>query len=254
MRVFAVSDLHVDFDDNARWLVSLSEQDYRSDILILAGDIADSTRLVEWGLSQLVRRFAAVLYVPGNHELWVARGEEADRGESSLDRFTRVCRIADECGATTGPFTRGTLSIVPLFGWYDYSFGHPGPELRRRWIDFRACRWPEGFEVRDVAAHFLSLNAGALTTRNERVLSFSHFMPRADLLPVREGRLVLHPVLGAAAIDEQLRQLGSALHVYGHSHVNRHLTRDGVTYINNAFGYPSEAHFTAKRLVTVFEG
>jgi predicted phosphodiesterase len=251
VRVFAVSDLHVDFDDNARWLAGLSEQDYRADVLILAGDIADSARLVEWGLSRLVARFAAVLYVPGNHELWVARGEEAGPGESSLDRFTRVCRIAAACGATTEPFTRGPLSIVPLFGWYDYSFGQPGPELRRRWIDFRACRWPDGFEVRDVAAHFLGLNERALTTTNERVLSFSHFMPRADLLPVRDGRLVLHPVLGAAAIDEQVRRLGSSVHVYGHSHVNRRLLRDGVEYINNAFGYPSEAHFTAKRLIQV---
>ena len=253
MRVFAVSDLHVDFDGNARWLGSLSEQDYRSDILILAGDIADSTRLVEWGLSLLVARFGTVLYVPGNHELWVGRGEGASTDETSLERFTRVCRIAEACGASTAPLTRGSLSIVPLFGWYDYSFGEPGPELRRRWIDFRACRWPNGFEVRDIAAHFLGLNEPALTTSNERVLSFSHFMPRADLLPVREGRLVLHPVLGAAAIDEQLRQIGSTLHVYGHSHVNRRLTRDGVTYINNAFGYPSETHFTAKQLVEVLE-
>ena len=250
MRVFAVSDLHVDFDDNARWLDGLSEHDYRQDVLILAGDIADSIRLIEWGLSLLVRRFAAVLYVPGNHELWIGRGVD-DASETSLQRFARVCQMADACGATTEPFTRGALSIVPLFGWYDYSVGEPGPELRRRWRDFRACRWPDGFEVRDVTAHFLSLNERALTTSNQRVLSFSHFMPRADLLPVRPDRLVLHPVLGAAGIDEQVRRLGATLHVYGHSHVNRRLTRDGVIYVNNAFGYPSEAHYTAKQLVEV---
>jgi hypothetical protein len=198
----------------------------------------------------LARRFASVLFVPGNHDLWVRR---AGDGETSLERFDRVCHIAHECGATTTPFTRGPLSIVPLFGWYDYSFGEPSRELRRRWLDFRECRWPDGFDAPDIAAHFLRLNEAALATTNERVLSFSHFMPRADLLPVREGRLVLHPVLGAAAIDGQVRRLGAELHVYGHSHVNRHVTRDGVVYINNAFGYPSETHITAKRLVCVFE-
>ena len=248
MRVFAVSDLHVDFDDNARWLDGLSDQDYRADVLILAGDIADSMTLIEWGLTAVVRRFAAVLYVPGNHDLWV--GREPGR-ETSFERFEHVRQLAHACGASTTPFTHGPLSIVPLFGWYDYSFGEPGPELRRRWLDFRQCCWPAGVEVPDVTAHFLRLNEPALATTNQRVLSFSHFMPRADLLPVREGRLVLHPVLGAAGIDEQIRRLGSELHVYGHSHVNRHLTRDGVTYINNAFGYPSETHITAKQLVCV---
>jgi predicted phosphodiesterase len=248
VRVFAVSDLHLDFDENLRWLERLSEQDYQADVLILAGDIADSLSLVEWGLSAVVRRFAAVLYVPGNHDLWV--GRDNDR-ETSLDRFERVRQLAHACGASTAPFTQGSLSIVPLFGWYDYSFGEPSRELRRRWMDFRQCRWPDGFDVRAVAAHFLRLNEAVLGTTNERVLSFSHFMPRADLLPVREGGLVLHPVLGAAGLDEQVRRLGAVLHVYGHSHVNRHVTRDGVVYVNNAFGYPSETHITAKRLMQV---
>jgi hypothetical protein len=52
-------------------------------------------------------------------------------------------------------------------------------------------------------------------------------------------------------LEKQLRQLGSCIHVYGHSHVNRHVIIDEVTYINNAFGYPAEAHFTARRLVHV---
>jgi hypothetical protein len=36
--------------------------------------------------------------------------------------------------------------------------------------------------------------------------------------------------------------------VYGHSHVNRDVAIDGVTYINNAFGYPRETRITAKAL------
>jgi predicted phosphodiesterase len=248
--VFAVSDLHVDFDENARWLANLSEQDYRADVLILAGDIADSLKLVEWGLATVAHRFDTVLYVPGNHELWVGR-DAAAPGETSFVRFERVRQVAHACGAITTPFTQGLLSIVPLFGWYDYSFGQPGPELRRRWIDYRACRWPEGLDTAGITASFLGMNERALGTTNERVISFSHCMPRADLLPVVEGRLLLHPVLGAAALDAQVRRLGSELHVYGHSHVNRRLTCDGVVYVNNAFGYPTETHITAKQLVQV---
>jgi len=60
-----------------------------------------------------------------------------------------------------------------------------------------------------------------------------------------------HEVQTAATLAQQLRALGSSTHVYGHSHVNRRVMIDGVTYINNAFGYPSESHFTARELVQV---
>jgi predicted phosphodiesterase len=52
-------------------------------------------------------------------------------------------------------------------------------------------------------------------------------------------------------LDTQLRQLGSTLHIYGHSHVNRRIDIDGITYINNAFGYPQETRITAKQLLCI---
>lgn len=37
VRVFTVSDIHIDYDENRRWLHSLSQSDYQADVLILAG-------------------------------------------------------------------------------------------------------------------------------------------------------------------------------------------------------------------------
>jgi predicted phosphodiesterase len=54
-------------------------------------------------------------------------------------------------------------------------------------------------------------------------------------------------------IEEQIRRVGSNIHIYGHSHVNCHVTIDGTLYINNAFGYPYETRITAKMLECVFE-
>ena len=61
----------------------------------------------------------------------------------------------------------------------------------------------------------------------------------------------LDPVLGSTGIDRQLRQLGATLHVYGHSHINRRVAIDGVTYVNNAFGYPQEGMIAARRLIAL---
>src|SRR5258707_11279332 len=115
MRVFAVSDLHLDYPDNARWVSSLSLSEYSSDLLILAGDVSDSLHLLEWCFRSLAVRFRKVLYVPGNHDLWVIRD---DGYQTSLDKFIRVCAMADDCNVSMKPYHREGISIVPLLGWY----------------------------------------------------------------------------------------------------------------------------------------
>jgi hypothetical protein len=53
------------------------------------------------------------------------------------------------------------------------------------------------------------------------------------------------------ALERQLRRLRSRIHVYGHSRLNRWMVIDGVTYLNNTLGNPSEGRIAAKRLVCV---
>lgn len=142
MRVFATSDLHVDYEQNAKWVVALSRHDFRNDILVLAGDISDSLDAVATTLTALADRFRKVLYVPGNHELWVVRDPKL---KSSSEKLREVFAIAENCGASTRPFQSPKLSIIPLLGWYDYSFGEPCSDLTAIWMDFRNCRWPPHF-------------------------------------------------------------------------------------------------------------
>jgi Icc-related predicted phosphoesterase len=87
------------------------------------------------------------------------------------------------------------------------------------------------------------------------VISYSHFLPRIDLVPsyVPTRHRVLDPVLGSVRIEQQLRRLQPDIHVYGHSHINRSLKIDGVRYINNAYGYPQEDVIAAKRLLCIHE-
>jgi predicted phosphodiesterase len=253
MRVFAVSDLHLDYAPNLAWVEKLSLQDYQNDALILAGDISDRLALLEDGFEALKRRFAVVLYVPGNHDLWVHREHLHD----SFEKFEIVRKAALERGIGMTPFRHDDVAIVPLLGWYDYSFGNPDDYLKGAWTDYRACRWPEGYDDAAVTRWFVDRNpSGPLpeTVGADKIITFSHFLPRIDLMPDRipEKHRKLYPILGTSALDSQIRQLGASLHIYGHSHVNRHVTIDGVTYINNAFGYPSEAHFTSRQLVHVY--
>jgi Icc-related predicted phosphoesterase len=76
-----------------------------------------------------------------------------------------------------------------------------------------------------------------------------------DLMPhfIPPQRRMLYPVLGSTGLEVQIRRLRPAIHVYGHTHVNRNLALDGVLYVNNAFGYPHETAITAKELKCIYE-
>jgi len=244
VRLFALSDIHIDHPANRQWVDDLSLHDHRHDVLILAGDVSDSIVSLRWCLEALARRFQTVLFVPGNHDLWVYR--EAP-GIDSLDRLDRLRTLAADHGVSTQAWITPELAIVPLLSWYDGSFGEYSPELRERWADFRACRWPEGMDDAAVCARLLALNPTAPPVART-VITFSHFVPRRDLLTRSEKWAFLDPVMGTTALDPCLRELGAHLHVFGHSHRQVTIERDGVTYINRAFGYPAEQTPDSARL------
>lgn len=252
MRIFAISDLHIDYEQNRQWVGQLSTGEYRDDVLILAGDISDSLTRLEWCLDSMARRFAQVLFVPGNHDLWVLRDPPS---VDSLEKFGAVCALAQRCGISMSPFRAGDVAIVPLLGWYDHSFGEPDGRLREAWMDYHACRWPAGHGPAEVTDFFLARNSVTVADA-PTVITFSHFMPRNDLTPLHlaGARRGLDPVMGTGKLDVQLRQLGASIHVYGHSHLNGRLTVDGVCYVNNAFGTPQERALSARGLLQLCPG
>lgn len=252
MRIFTVSDLHVDYPENLEWVLALPSDEFGQDLLILPGDVTDNLDLLQTTFDVLKSRFGEVLYVPGNHELWV----DGIEFECSLEKFHAVMALCQASRVETGVFTADKLSIVPLLSWYDFSFGEPCAYLQRAWRDFRACRWPTHLQTpARVSEFFLKRNTEVLGTVNERVISFSHFLPRIDVMPssIPEHRRKVYPVLGSAALDAQIKQLNSRMHIYGHSHVNQSIVIDGVHYINNAYAYPKENQIARKRLHCVFD-
>jgi len=260
VRVFAVSDIHADYAENFAWVQALSQDEYLNDILILAGDVSDSMDILQRVFDTLQQRFSELLFVPGNHELWV-QGSEYDCSLEKFDAIMTLCRTrqvrVDVCRVAG-------ISFVPLLSWYDFSFGEPDRHLRRAWRDFRACRWPAHLDSSAaVSAYFLNKNLPALEAslsladgaECNTLISYSHFLPRIDVMPAQipEQRRRVYPVLGSEALGKQVKQLMPDIHVYGHSHVNQSVELGGIRYINNAFAYPSEERIARKQLHCIFE-
>ncbi|PTV59195.1 metallophosphoesterase family protein [Acinetobacter seifertii] len=238
MRVFTVSDVHVDFGPNRQWVRQLSDFDYQRDLLIIAGDLTDNEQMLIETLSILKHKFQYVVFVPGNHETWL----HCSRFSNSLEKFYWVLKVATELGVITERVTLNGIDIVPLYSWYDYSFAPLNEQLEESWSDFRLCHW--SMSTIDLAAHFHKMNEVTLREVVECKwrISVSHFMPWIELLPdyIPKHLDYLWPVLGSTMLGEQVEQLRPDIHIYGHSHVNTKTMRNGIKYVNNAFGYPNE--------------
>jgi Icc-related predicted phosphoesterase len=250
MRIFAVSDLHTDFAENRRRLERISSTSYSQDVLVVAGDIADQLRIIDWTLRTLRSRFGAVFYVPGNHELWV-RGGECD----SIEKFRQVLSLCDEIGIHTRPGRVGKNWIVPLFSWYESDYDQQKEadvSSLDGWADFYFCKWPVGME--SVSKYFLDLNESRIKEYDGPVITLSHFLPRRELLPAVENLIFkgLPQVAGALALDRQIRALNAVTHVFGHSHIDFDQVIEGVRYIHHAFDYPREEGWSKEPLTQIW--
>jgi predicted phosphodiesterase len=265
-RVFALSDVHVDYQENMAWIAALSATEYRHDVLLLAGDVSDDLHKLQAVLTTLCAKFAQVFFVPGNHELWLRRQEFPD----SLAKFWHMLELCATLGVQTSPakIVGGPSSqavwVVPLFSWYvrpeegsDSLFVPKEGEdpTLEMWADNYFTRWPALPQGLTIADTFLRLNEVHLhKSYDAPVISFSHFMPRSELIyrtlqevvtaggvpRDRHPRFNFSRVAGCAGLEAQIRQLGSTIHVYGHQHRNRHRLLDGVWYISHCLGYPAE--------------
>ncbi len=252
MRVFAISDLHTDFKENMLVVERLPDDTFTGDALIVAGDIADRLDVIEYTLAVLRSKFRQVCYVPGNHELWVRDG-----AYDSIEKLRRVLETCRRINVETRPVKMYGLWVVPLLSWYDAAFDSDDDrhaEELEGWADFHFCKWPAG--LGDVCRHFLDMNEANIGRPDGPVISFSHFLPRRDLLPPREYLRFksLPKVSGCASLDGQIRRLKSTIHVFGHSHINIDRVIDGVRYVNNALLYPRERTAARFPLKMIWDG
>lgn len=237
-RIWCVSDLHADVARNRAWVEDL--EGGRDDAIIVAGDVATCLKVLSEVLSLLVARYKHVFFVPGNHELWVARKTPEIR--DSVRKFFKILEICDDLGVHTLPCYVGEDLVVPLFSWYR-RFNETDAGLLEHFDC--ACRWPWDIEnsLDDrVADFFIALNQGTLDWVEERphtnVISLSHFVPRiTELFP---GFVTFRHVMGCDELDRQIERLDPRVHVFGHSHINVDELLGSTRFVQNALGHPSD--------------
>jgi predicted phosphodiesterase len=255
MKLFAISDLHVGHALNRQALDRTPP--HPDDWLILAGDIGETAQHLDETLSVLTQRFARVLWVPGNHELWTRPTLGGLRGARKYAELVAVCHrygtLTPEDPYALWQGEGGPHRIAPLFLLYDYSFAPP--EITRE----QAVPWalesgilcadeyllhPDPYPSR---AAWCEARCAATEKRlQELVAQDSHPSVLINHFPLRR-ELAQLPRIPRFAIwcgtershDWHLRFRATVV-VYGHLHIRRTQYVDGVRFEEVSLGYPNQ--------------
>jgi predicted phosphodiesterase len=252
MRLLAISDLHVNSGANLRHLCALAPRP--DDWLIVAGDVCERVAGLAEVLALLGEKFARVIWVPGNHELWT---EITDGGSlRGVAKYEAMVEAARGAGALTPedpypiwPGPGPACVIAPLFLLYDYSFRPVDVPLARvvEWSaeDGIQCTdevllSPEPHRSRiDWCRARCRLTARRLETEvpsGHATVLVNHYPLRRDLVHIpRIPRF--SPWCGTTATQDWHLRFNAAVCVSGHLHVRRTDWRDGVRFEEVSLGY-----------------
>jgi 3',5'-cyclic AMP phosphodiesterase CpdA len=230
----------------------------------VAGDVAEKAADIEWALATLRRRFATVIWVPGNHELWALRTDPVQlRGEARYWYLVGMCR---RLGVLTpeDPFpvwrgVGGPVVVVPLFVLYDYSFRPDGTATKEEALALayetgvvcsdEAVLYPDPYPGRDAWCHARVESTERRLARlgpDTRTVLVSHFP-----LTREPTRVLKYPEFAQwcgtdRTADWHLRYRAQAV-VYGHLHIPGTTWQDGVRFEEVSLGYPTELDLNPER-------
>ena len=255
-KLVAVSDLHTAFPEN-RQIVANMWPESAGDWLLVAGDVGEIVSDIEWALTTLSNRFATVVWVPGNHELWTHPEDPVQlRGEGRYLHLVELCRSLgvitpeDPYPVWEGP--GGPVTIAPLFVLYDYTFLPAGAATK-------AAALAQAYESGVVCSDEMLLHPDPYPSREAwcqaRVEeSERRLRQRAPDLPtilVNHFPLVREPTralryqqfaqwCGTTATADWHVRFNAAAAVYGHLHIPRTTWHEGVPFQEVSYGYPRE--------------
>ncbi len=254
MKLFALSDVHVRHPVNLQALEQLPARP--EDWLVLAGDVCETAAQLAQTLDALAPKFARLIWVPGNHELWTLPNEAAPlRGQAKYDAMVALCRarnvLTPEDPFPVWPGEGPALTLAPLFVLYDYSFRPADvPEDRALlWAmeagllcTDEALLHPDPYPSRKAwcqARVELSEARLAQIPANHQTVLINHFPLREE--HVRLWRIPRFSIwCGTKRTEDWHRRFRARVVVSGHLHIRATDWRDGVRFEEVSLGYPGQ--------------
>jgi 3',5'-cyclic AMP phosphodiesterase CpdA len=254
VNLWAISDLHVGFEENRRAVEMLAGSP--EDWLIVAGDTGESPAHLDFVLRTLTPRFAQIIWTPGNHDLWTPRNLPSDkRGDAHYQRLVRLCSrygtLTPDDPFAVWPGDGPRTALVPVFLLYDYSFRPDDVPLERavEWAAESGVRCadedllaPDPYPSRQAWCH-ARLEDTEKRLRaipdDTRIILITHWPLRRDQAVVpRVPRFSIW--CGTRETETWHRRYPIDVVVHGHLHLRSTRTLDGVRFEEVSLGYPKQ--------------
>jgi 3',5'-cyclic AMP phosphodiesterase CpdA len=248
--LWAVSDLHVAARGNRELVERTVLPENPGDWLIVAGDVAERTSTILETLRSLSEKFAQVIWVPGNHELFSRSSDEVH----AVQKYDELVKGCQSMGVLTpeDPYPKfGGRTIVPMFTLYDHSWRDPLVTVER------ALSAAEGngvvFTDQVAIAPYVDVplwcqrRLGYTVRRLSKVSGPTVLVNHWPLVREVTARLRLPEVAlwsGSRHTQDWPVRFGAETVIYGHLHIPVVTEVDGVRHVEVSLGYPRERQRT----------
>ena len=241
MKLGFISDLHIDFN-REHDVKSALINEYRNcnlDMLLIAGDTSNSTKITLWFLNELKEAGLNVRAIYGNHDYYTLdEGFFADRAQL----MNWPLKITDNFG------------LIADTGWYNYSWHKFGSieQLKKgrtygsgtKWPDHRFIEWPHP----DGAEWFTQYSIDYMRTQNEVLnhcgiknkIIMTHMVPHYELLSQDHEFVYTNPFFGSEDLSQFIKEVNPKICAFGHTHSPKDKMIGDTLYICSPLGYNFE--------------
>lgn len=265
MRIDYISDVHLDHYISEKenkeifinkleridFILYKNEKEY-GDILIISGDLSESTNQIKWFLEFYKERYKRVLYTHGNHCMY------SEGTKTYHDKFKEIKELKDidylvgESIEIEG-FKIGGIPMFYDFS-YGYSFGKNQLDMYNLWtrtirdayrindLDTYIPRFINGVEIVQKFDPISYMEEQKLLLENLKNcdLIFSHVMPFVPKqYPMKYKN---DPITGFFMFDgiDFIKRNKIKIWIAGHTHTRIDYKQYGCRLLINPYGYPGE--------------
>lgn len=254
-KLYAIADIHLSYQGNREAWAELTPHPGAG--LMIVGDVGETIEHVELAFSTATKRFDAVWWCPGNHELYTLPAGSS-RGEHKYDECVELARkfgvLTPEDDFVVWDGEGGSAVIAPIFTLYDYSFKPDDVPLKD------AVEWakeenieatdqyllhPDPFNSREEWCHSLvrrfeaKLEAAKAKHPSLPFVLANHWPLRKDLVNLKFiPRFVIW--CGTTLTDDWHQRFNAKVVISGHLHIRRTDWKHGCRFEEASLGYPRQ--------------